>query len=119
MKYFQKGEFACNCGRCVNKINIPDFADLLDDARHRAGIPFLITSGYRCPTYNISVGGKPSSAHLKGLAADIATPTSRSRYKILWGLLTAGFDRIGIGPDFIHVDTDDSKSEEVAWDYYD
>ena len=119
MKYFKKEEFACNCGCGRNKINVEDFVDLLDDARHRAGVIFKITSGYRCPIKNRSVGGSSTSSHLKGLAADIAVPNSHMRYRILWGLLTAGFDRIGIGSNFIHADTDDSKVEGVIWDYYD
>jgi uncharacterized protein YcbK (DUF882 family) len=117
LKHFKLEEFACKCGRCKNKIDI-DFVDMLDEARENAGVVFKITSGYRCPTYNIAVGGKKESAHIKGLAADIATPNSYMRYQILGSLLTAGFDRIGIGSNFIHADTDDTKAAEVIWDYY-
>ena len=37
-------------------------------------LPFgtmIISSGYRCSRLNTSVGGKPSSQHLTGMAADI------------------------------------------------
>jgi hypothetical protein len=29
------------------------------------------------------------------------------------------FQRIGIGKEFLHLDTDTRKPKEVAWDYYD
>jgi uncharacterized protein YcbK (DUF882 family) len=96
-----------------------EFLDKLDVARHDAEVPFKITSGYRCPTMNLTVGGKPNSAHVRGQAADIWVVSSRNRFKILRGLISAGFHRIGIGYDFIHVDDDDSKVEDVIWHYYD
>jgi len=42
------------------------------------------------------VGGVKNSAHLKGLAADIAVPDNVARLNILRGLIIAGFRRIGI-----------------------
>jgi hypothetical protein len=33
--------------------------------------PLTVTSGYRCERLNNAVGGKPTSQHLKGYAADI------------------------------------------------
>jgi uncharacterized protein YcbK (DUF882 family) len=119
LEHFKLDEFKCKCGcgRHVDKMN-EDFMLCLDHARELAGEPFRITSGYRCPTYNLSIGGVHNSAHTKGLAADIATGGSRSRFVILKALLTMGFTRIGIGQSFIHVDMDDSKPQLVAWDYY-
>lgn len=38
------------------------------------GRPLVVLSGYRTPTHNKKVGGKPSSYHLKGLALDIVCP---------------------------------------------
>ena len=117
MKYFREEEFNCNCGCDRLKLD-PDFAKMIDEAREQAGVRFVVTSGYRCPTYNISVGGKKDSAHIHGKAADIACLTSPMRYWILYGLLKAGFDRIGIGAGFIHADTDDSKTGGIIWHYY-
>jgi hypothetical protein len=116
MKYFNKNEFACRC--CGRVILDPDLCDMLDEARAKAKVAFHITSGYRCPTYNISIGGRKNSAHIHGMAADIRTLSSAERFAILEGLLSAGFHRIGIGPDFIHADCDESKPEGVLWTYY-
>lgn len=36
------------------------------------GLTFRMTSGYRTPEHNKSIGGSPNSAHCKGMAIDIA-----------------------------------------------
>lgn len=95
-----------------------DFLEMLDEARSRAGVPFAITSGYRSEEHNASVGGQRDSSHLKGCAADIVAYTSRDRFLIVTALLEAGFDRIGIGEDFIHVDSDWEKAGNLVWTYY-
>jgi zinc D-Ala-D-Ala carboxypeptidase len=99
------------------------FLRKLDNARHIAGIPFRITSGFRTKAYNIDLtnrGYKTSktSPHMKGLAADISTPDSKTRYKVIEALRLQNFTRIGIGKNFVHCDTDTSKSQEVIWHYY-
>ena len=45
--------------------------NVLEPARLRFGAPIYITSGYRCPALNKAVGGKPTSQHLFGEAADL------------------------------------------------
>ena len=99
-----------------------DFLSMLDNARDIAKTPFKITSGYRTKEHNIAIykklGKKPiESSHLKGLACDIACSDSRARFLIINALLEAGFTRIGIANNFIHVDSDCEKSENVIWTY--
>ena len=89
----------------------------LDEARERAGIPFVINSAYRTPEHNAKIGGKPNSSHLIGLAVDISVTNSRQRFIVLNALLEVGFTRIGIADTFIHVDLDNEKSKEVIWTY--
>lgn len=120
MKYFKEEEFLCKCGcgRGTFKDMHPMFLEMLDKARERAGIPFKITSGFRCLTYNVSIGGAKKSAHTKGYAVDIACHGSRNRFFMLKALLDAGFNRIGIGSNFIHVDCDPTLDTKVVWHYY-
>lgn len=116
LKYFFLSEFRCPCGCRGNEIKTP-FVYRLDSARHIAGVPFKINSGYRCKNHNKHVGGSPSSSHLRGVAADIACTDSLLRMKIFRALMAEGFRRIGIGKDFIHVDDDRAKVRDVIWLY--
>ncbi len=111
-----------------NEFNSPDdpvsyanmdveFLNKLTEARKIAAIGFKITSGFRTPAHNEKVGGVPSSSHTVGRAVDIYAPTSRQKYIIINSLLQAGFNRIGVAKNFIHVDDDPSKSEDVIWTY--
>lgn len=94
-----------------------DFLNRLAEARKLAGVAFKITSGYRTPKHNESVGGVPSSSHTRGYAADIYAPTSRQKYLMVNALLAVGFDRIGVSDNFIHVDSDPDKPAETIWTY--
>lgn len=92
--------------------------DMLDEARHNSGTPFRITSGLRTVEQNRRVGGVSNSPHLRGLAVDIACTTSENRMKIIQGAIKAGFNRIGIGNTFVHLDCDTSLPQNVVWHYY-
>lgn len=64
--------------------------NILQPLRAVYGKPLTITSGYRCPELNKRVGGSPTSAHLKGLAADIVpdscTTQEERRAFISWAI---------------------------------
>ena len=92
-----------------------DLVAMLDKARDIAGVPFIITSGFRSETVNDLVGGVDHSAHESGLAVDLACNNSSSRYKMLLALIQAGFNRIGIYDRHFHVDIDDTKESNVIW----
>ena len=48
---------------------------------------------------------------------DIAITNSRRRFLLLEALLDAGFNRIGVSEDFIHVDMDPNKTPNALWTY--
>ncbi len=95
----------------------PELVKLLDDARHIAGIPFKLNSGFRTPEQNKKVGGVKDSSHMSGKAVDIACTSDSNRHKIVTALLTVGFNRIGVAKTFIHADCDSTKSSNVIWLY--
>ena len=115
MRFFKNAEFNCPC--CNEHRMDFDTVDMLITARVFAEVPFIITSAWRCEKHNKKVGGKKDSAHLYGKAVDISAPDSAARFKIVYGLVNAGFTRIGIGWKFIHADTDHNKDAEVLWVY--
>ena len=122
MRYFELSEFDSpdEVGSGTNMDN--DFLTMLDNARHIAGIPFKITSGFRTPSHNAYVGGvqaglkSKGSSHLFGYAADISCRTGAKREIIVAALIKAGFRRLGIANTFIHCDNDPDKSNSI-WLY--
>lgn len=123
-KYFKLSEFDSPDEPGSGEKNMDkNFVELLDKARGYAQVPFKITSGYRTQAYHDDLtrrGYKTSktSAHLKGLAADISTRDSKTRWAVINSLIKFGAKRIGIGETFIHVDIDSSRTEDVMWTYY-
>lgn len=75
----------------------------------------IITSGFRTPEHNKEVGGSPTSSHLKGLACDVAYSNSKNAFLIIKTALDAGFKRIGVAKDHIHLDVDEEKVQFCIW----
>jgi len=119
MKYFTIAEFDSPDapGSGVNMHQ--DLLELLDEMRGIYGRPIKITSGYRTPEHNASLGKNASknSSHIKGLAVDIAVADSNERYEIIRIAMLLGINRIGTGKGFVHIDIDDSKPSNVNWVY--
>lgn len=120
LEHFQPWEFECHCGYCglgFKDMN-PQFLRRLDLAREYADVKFNLSSAIRCPEHNREVGGVTDSAHLRGYAVDIKIFNSPHRYRVIYGLYRAGFNRVGLYrhlPNLIHVDTDPTKAPNVIW----
>lgn len=110
-EHFWRKNLACkHCG----ELTVLGYSiELLEKARVLADIPFIVTSGYRCPKHPDYT---KTSSHY-GYAYDISTPDFTTRGKVLFALILAGFRRIGIGENFIHADNDPTKLPGV-WHYY-
>lgn len=114
-KNFSRYEFVCRCG-CGFVLIQPELILKLQALRDRTG-PIRINSACRCQKHNLYSGGKPTSSHLKGWAVDIACTENRERFLFLEACFREGFNRIGVGRGFIHVDLDPDKSCRVIWFY--
>lgn len=83
--------------------------NVLDPLREAWGAPIVVTSGYRSPKLNATVGGAKYSAHLYGYAADIRTisdrPSDNKRLRDLFILLNLPFDQLidEHGCDWLHI----------------
>ena len=117
LKYFKLSEFDSPDEVGSGKKMDSKFVEKLDYARHNAGIPFKINSGYRTQEWNMKVGGRFGSSHKKGFAVDIGYTGSRERYLILSALMQVGITRFGIAKGYIHCDVDNSKDQDVIWLY--
>ena len=118
----------CRCGQCKGGGRIsPDLMERLQFMRTATGRPITITSGIRCRQHPES-RTRPTSSHVPndlgdvegccGHAVDIAAVGSRRRFRLLNAALAAGFVRVGIGKNFLHLDNDISKVQGVIFDYY-
>jgi len=116
-KFFSPGEFDSPDKKGSGANMNEEFIEKLTLARFKSNTPYIINSGYRTKEHNKKVGGVVNSSHCKGLAVDIKCTNSVQRYRILYGLIQAGFKRIGISKKFIHVDHDKSKPQLVTWLY--
>lgn len=67
-------------------------ADYLDSVRENYGAPIRVSSGYRSPALNAAVGGKPTSQHLKGQAADLVTDDLKKLGNVIRRV--GGFDQL-------------------------
>ena len=114
-KYFKLSEFDCPC--CDGNNISRTLVDRLDYSRQIAGVPFRITSGYRCVSHNSSakVGGKPRSSHLDGLAVDIKASSGAIKSTIVASLFASGIKRVGIYKTFIHADISTKLPYPMLW----
>ena len=93
----------------------PDLLNKLVLARSLANTPFSLNSAVRCAAWNKAQGGKPDSAHLRGYAVDIRAASGSVRMAIVRSAMEAGFNRIGIYKNFVHVDCDPKLPIQVMW----
>ena len=103
--HFSRDEFVCAC--CGEEKMDQEFLHKLDDARDLLDIPFVITSGYRCPAHNSAVSSTGETGpHTTGKAADIALEREAALNAL--PMLIDFFDGIGLNQKgtgrFIHVD---------------
>lgn len=100
----------------------PQALQMFDQAREKAGIPFMVTrgGGFRCQKYIESGSSVANTSHGSngvGWAGDFEARLSRDRFRIVKAALATGFTRIGVAHNFIHLDCDPSKPPSVIWTY--
>ncbi|CAB4127833.1 Peptidase M15A, C-terminal [uncultured Caudovirales phage] len=69
--------------------NLKTLALNLESVRRLLGKPIHINSAYRCLAVNALLGSKPTSAHIKGLAADIISPAFGSPIDIVRAIVSS------------------------------
>ena len=93
------------------------FLHRLDVSRYHSGVPYIVNSAFRTVEHEKSKGRDGTSSHTKGMAVDLKASNARIKYKIVIGLLKAGFTRIFVYDWGIHVDCDPDKDQEVLNNY--
>jgi len=113
-KHFSLGEFVCNCGCGFDTVDA-ELIKVLEELRLALGGPrIMINSASRCENHNRSVGGKITSQHLRGKAADIVVDGIRPD-NVADCLLDLCPDRLGVGryKTFTHIDV---RRGKARWD---
>ena len=67
--------------------NIVTLMAFLDRMRDAWGGPIIVNSGFRCEELNRAVGGKQTSGHLSGYAADIRMPAGGVKIDVFYDWL--------------------------------
>lgn len=114
-EHFHSGEFDCHgVGCCTETVINPKEVTNLESIRCHFGTPITLTSAYRCPRHNGTVGGATGSRHCKGDAADIVvanhTPRTVAKYAEEIDIKGIGLYETSADGFFVHVDTRDAKS---------
>lgn len=122
IKHFKPRDFACNCsyGACMNgrvpiSMNVVRALDRVADAVDK---PIKVNRGVICQQANKGNGPSP---HLidkdtgVAYAVDIETQNVEMRYKIMKAALDAGFNHIGIGSYWLHLELNPKKDSNLMW----
>jgi uncharacterized protein YcbK (DUF882 family) len=105
--------FACKC--CG--------VDLVTDRAKEAflslealiGQTLTITSAYRCPRHNRAVGGSKYSRHTFAKdALDVLCKNDGARKRFIEEAIKLGFNGIGLGETFVHIDM---RPNKMTWIY--
>ena len=92
----------------------PEVVQGLEGISQAVGYQLQVTSGYRSPEYNASVGGARRSQHMEGNATDIVQTglTEQQRKDFIQAAIDNGFTAIGVYNTFTHIDI---RGAKVAW----
>lgn len=126
-KHFKVGEIVCPCGCSLDFID-PFMIDVADLIREEKGRAQIITSACRCASYNKKIGGKVLSAHgtregtrfcENGIcqALDFDAVASGEKYLIVDIARQKGIKRIGVGCNFIHLDSSKKLPQRKLFTY--
>lgn len=97
---FTRAELDCKCGcKAPRRIRrkLRRLALRLEKLRRALGKPLGVTSGYRCPEWNLAVGGASRSMHMSGKAADLKVPKGKQKAYVAAAEAVPAFRRGGIG----------------------
>lgn len=90
--------------------------DILISLADYFGKTLTITSGYRPPAYNASVGGSSNSFHLRGEAADVSMVgwNQSEREQFITEAVKRGARGIGVYGSFTHIDI---RGTQTTWQH--
>lgn len=112
--YFTRQEFKACSPACDLDDMQSDFLRMLDRLRELCCFPLHLNSAYRSKDYELKKGRSGSSMHTQGRAVDIRCIDAYKRYQIISNACLLGFNGIGVGSGFVHLDNRDGPR---CWTY--
>ena len=121
-EHFALSEFHCKCDLLLCPTTLvhhalPPTAEIL---REMMGRPLVISSAFRCPIHNQTIGGKPGSYHPKGMALDIVARDTEGLEKLArCASLIHAIGGVGMYPgrSFVHIDVRPRiDNKQVFWE---
>jgi len=119
--HFTKAEVTCKCG--CGLLPPQDFMDKVERARVRTNFPWPVTSGARCPAYNVTVSSTGRTGPHTKRAIDIGVRGAQALV-VVQAMLAEGFTGIGVQQKgtsrFIHGDdlpNEPSQPRPWIWSY--
>lgn len=106
--HFSEKEFSACTPPCFSQSMNYWFMLRLEDARVKAGVPFVLSCAFRSKSWDVAKGRSGNSYHTLGRAVDIKVTDDRTRFRIVKSLIDAGFKGIGVARTFVHVDDRDT-----------
>ena len=115
---FNLSEFQCKSGAEMPQEvlnNIIELAGNLQTIREHLDRPIVITSGYRSPEHNESIGGATNSQHIYGKAVDIKVEglSSQEVYDAIENIIHCGDIKeggLGLYSTWVHYDIRGTKA---------
>lgn len=117
--YFREEEFQQLTPSCSISQMDETLLEGVDELREAVGLPFVLTSAYRSPYWDLAKGRSGDGPHTKGMAVDISAPNSYFARRVLEEALKRPhiFMGIGIGKLFIHLDVMYRNYAPLVWGY--
>jgi uncharacterized protein YcbK (DUF882 family) len=107
---FVRSEFRCKCGKCDSTGHeiSDDLLDALQALRTICNFPFVVTSGYRCPSHPAERNKDSVGSHGLGMAVDLLVSHEEATFLLKMALATGLFTGVGVNQKgdgrFIHLD---------------
>lgn len=107
-EHFKASEFQCKDG-AEGLLVATELIEVLEKIRNHFNAQVIINSGYRTPSWNSRVDGRPNSYHCKGMAADIVVKghSSREVAEYADGIMEQG--GVMKYTNFVHVDVREKR----------
>lgn len=120
-RFFKQEELICKCG-CNHQRMDQSLLNSLDFIRNQFNKPIILSSAYRCPMHDRSIGG--ANVHTTGKAVDISISGIDAYDLLNIIMMSKWFTGIGIKQSgnynsrFIHIDNLlDKNSRPRLWSY--